>query len=93
MADTLTDPKLELTKLAPYIYFSGKGINDFGFYEDCTNQYQYAVIQFFVPSTPASVNVGICFTKQCSISDINSSIQTLKKWILAVAQDISQVLI
>lgn len=46
MADTLTDPKLELTKLAPYIYFSGKGynnflfifrINDFGFYEDCTN--------------------------------------------------------
>lgn len=25
MADTLTDPKLELAKLAPYIYFSGKG--------------------------------------------------------------------
>ncbi|CAD8058625.1 unnamed protein product [Paramecium sonneborni] len=91
MADTLTDPKLELAQLAPYIYFSGKGINDFGLYEDCTNQYQYAVIQFFVPTTPASVNVGICFTKSCSITDINSSIQTVKKWILAVAQEITQV--
>lgn len=46
MADTLTDPKLELSKLAPYIYLSGKGyevfdqffrINDFGLYDSCTN--------------------------------------------------------
>lgn len=67
----------------PYINLSGKGNQQYGFYDECLrdgNHYSTTIIQ---PNTGGTLYYGICHSKECESNDLMSkTAQTLIKTIL-----------